>query len=93
MKMGRPIRHRTARAAQMMVGPRSGAPYTPPPTLPPRPEWLKLDAAVVLPDGSRATVYEIRPSEDGATWEIGCVSSYRFVGRHRLSDVKRAAVP
>lgn len=94
MKSPRPYRG-TARVAHVAVGLRQGAPYVPPATLPPRPPWLKLGAlvAILRPVSARcgsgvvAYVYEIRPTEDGATWEVRCGLGFDGLpGRFRLSD-------
>jgi hypothetical protein len=97
MKTGRALRpyRGTARVARNAVGQREGAPYAPPATLPPRPEWLKLGAqvAILRPVSDKCAfgvvgyVWEIRPTEDGATWEVRCALGYDSIpGRYRLKD-------
>jgi hypothetical protein len=97
MKTGRPRRRPLlARVAQNAVGQRTGAPYGPPSlaTLPPKPAWLKLGASVAVlrpvsdkcAAGVVATVYEIRPTADGVTWEAACSLRGAGLGRFRLKD-------
>jgi hypothetical protein len=94
MKSPRPYRG-AARVAQIAVGPREGAPYAAPATLPPRPPWLKLGArvAILRPVSDKCAmgvvgyVYEIRPTEDGATWEVRCGLGFDGLpGHFRLQD-------
>lgn len=102
MKTGRPLRpyRGTARVARNAVGHREGAPYTPPTLdatkLPPRPPWLKLGARVALltplsnrcASGVVGTVYEIRPTEDGETWEVACAIGVQSTNRRwRLTEI------
>jgi hypothetical protein len=100
--MRRPLRpyRGTARVARNITGHREGAPYAPPPPskLPPKPSWLKLGARVALltrisdrcASGIVGAIYEIRPTEDGETWEVGCTlppdgrSANR---RYRLNEI------
>jgi hypothetical protein len=67
--------------------------YEPPPVsqLPPKPPWLKIGVRVAIltpvsdkcASGTLATVYEIRPTADGETWEVGVQHRGMSVGGSR----------
>ncbi len=93
MKTGRPRRKPLSMTelARNLVGtpPDNAGRYGVPPTMPPRPAWLKLGAKVVLPASDAVgSIFEIRPTSDGKTWEVACAISGRSANRRfRLSEI------